>query len=234
MPPETDNTTTENVNSTIDMDSLKKLVQETISSALADSTKNIYKAIDDKNSGLASSILKTVNKRFDSLAAPAPASDNKDVDTETPPVEPPPENKQSDSTKLTLKALETQQRLIQQKVEDAERKFQEAQEKLKEEKISNQLNSVFSQLPVTDFNAAKILFQSQGESNIKYDEETGQVFYSQGNDVLSLSEAANKFLESPLGQAVKKIPKGTGLSIKETPINSNKTTKTLNERIFTE
>jgi hypothetical protein len=232
MPPETDKTTTENVNSPIDMDSLKKLVQETISTALADNTKNIYKAIDDKNSGLASSILKTVNKRFDSLAAPT--LDNKDVDTETPPVETPPENKQSDSTKLTLKALETQQRLIQQKVEDAERKFQEAQEKLKEEKISNQLNSVFSQLPVTDFNAAKILFQSQGESNIKYDEETGQVFYSQGNDVLSLSEAANKFLDSPLGQAVKKIPKGSGLAIKETPINSNKSTKTLNERIFTE
>jgi hypothetical protein len=138
----------------------------------------ILSEVDRKNSGLASSLQKSWDKKTTKAPEPEPELE---VEVETP------------KQKLSLQALQKQ-------IEDLKEQSKEKDRKIVAKELENILNSTISKFKPLDLGIATKAFKLQYGDNLVY--EDGVAFVKNGDTVESVDEALGKFLETDFGKSL--------------------------------
>ena len=165
--------------------------EEQILELLEGFKNEILKQVDIKNGGTAASIKKDIDKRFESFK-PAP----KEEPTQEPESE----------SQLTMKALQKQ---IAQLTEEREAQKRELAIKNRNEAVSKALGS---KKVLHSDKCTRAFLMEYGD---KLSEENGNYFISDGDNVHSLDESVNSFLQSDFGSLFQPPSKGVGMGLKK-------------------
>lgn len=176
---------------------------EQVQTSLKGMKGEILQEVDKKNSGTVSSILKSLKPKEEK----APVFEEKaPVLEEKAPVQ------EEEKTKLSLKALERQ-------IADFKAQLEEKDKKLLLKELDGNLLSALNGKKVLNSGIALKAFKLENENNIK--QEDGVWYVQNGESVVSLDMAVDKFLETDFGKTL--LPptskaRGSGLKPQNTTV----------------
>ena len=192
------------------LEELKALLEESqaslleqVQTSLKGMKGEILQEVDKKNSGTVSSILKNLKPKEEK----APVLEEKaPVLEEKAPVQ------EEEKTKLSLKALERQ-------IADFKAQLEEKDKKLLLKELDGNLLSALNGKKVLNSVIALKAFKLENENNIK--QEDGVWYVQNGESVVSLDMAVDKFLETDFGKTL--LPptskaRGSGLKPQNTTV----------------
>lgn len=189
----------------------KEEILTSVKEVVATNRDELLTSVDRKNSGLASSLQKEI-KKFSENTAPVAQS----LEENTPKSE----------EKLTLSALKKELELLRQ---EAKQKDLALAAKTRDAVISQKLSSNGLLFPDKAFKAFMLDFQD------KLVEENGSWFVKDNDDVKTLDDSLNTFLESDFGKLFKNTASaGKGLGLRNEKSHVPVAKETLNSMLFAE
>ena len=192
------------------LEELKALLEESqaslleqVQTSLKGMKGEILQEVDKKNSGTVSSILKSLKPKEEKVPV---LEEKAPVQEEKAPVQ------EEEKTKLSLKALERQ-------IADFKAQLEEKDKKLLLKELDGNLLNALNGKKVLNSGIALKAFKLENEGNLK--QEDGVWYVQNGESVVSLDMAVDKFLETDFGKTL--LPptskaRGSGLKPQNTTV----------------
>lgn len=192
------------------LEELKALLEESqaslleqVQTSLKGMKGEILQEVDKKNSGTVSSILKSLKPKEEKVPV---LEEKAPVQEEKAPVQ------EEEKTKLSLKALERQ-------IADFKAQLEEKDKKLLLKELDGNLLNALNGKKVLNSGIALKAFKLENEGNLK--QEDGVWYVQNGESVVSLDTAVDKFLETDFGKTL--LPptskaRGSGLKPQNTTV----------------